>query len=222
MTLSPATLRLLQQAGQGLYSAQQAVSADVQAFGARVLALTASQPFDPDNDSAYKQLRSLARMAHELQAMEEQLKALYAQAGDAVRPELGLLVALPHNSNASSASGPGARRPDKGSAQEAVVKSAGSAAKTAKKARPGPKPAQAKAPRPARPSANDEKVLAHLKSVLERDSFKPLTHANIAQAAKMPVGSVGIALRRLAAAGLVNESKGSYRLGSAEPAETRP
>lgn len=222
MTLSPATLRLLQQAGQGLYSAQQAVSADVQAFGARVLALTASQPFDPDNDSAYKQLRSLARMAHELQAMEEQLKALYAQAGDAVRPELGLLVALPHNSNASSASGPGARRPDKRSAQEAVVKSAGSAAKTAKKARPGPKPAQAKAPRPARPSANDEKVLAHLKSVLERDSFKPLTHANIAQAAKMPVGSVGIALRRLAAAGLVNESKGSYRLSSAEPAETRP
>ena len=103
-----------------------------------------------------------------------------------------------------------------------MVKSAGSAAKTAKKARPGPKPAQAKAPRPARPSANDEKVLAHLKSVLERDSFKPLTHANIAQAAKMPVGSVGIALRRLAAAGLINESKGSYRLGSAEPAETQP
>ena len=210
MTLSPATLKLLQQAGQGLYGAQQAVSADVQSFGAKVLALTASQPFDPDNDSAYRQLRSLARMAHELQAMEQQLRSLYAQAGDAVRPELGLLVALPHASNAS---GQGARRPDNGGAQEAVIKSGGRAAK---KARPRAKPAKPKAPRPARPSPNDEKVLAHLSSVLDRNSFRPLTHASIAQAARMPLGSVGISLRRLAAAGLIAESNGSYRLGASD------
>ena len=198
MSLSPLTLKLMQQAGQGLFGAQQAVSADVQLLGARVVALTASQPFDPDNDSAYKQLRSLARMAHELQAMEQQLKALYAQASEALQPQLAVLTALPHHS------GHGAQRPDRASAQEAVIKPA--PARAAKKA------TKNNVRRPARLSPNDVKVMAHLQGVLERQSFRPLTHASIAHAARMPVGSVGIALRRLAAAGLIAERKGSYRL----------
>ena len=200
MSLSPSTLQLMQQAGQGLFGAQQAVSADVQLLGARVVALTASQPFDPDNDNAYKQLRALARMAHELQTMEQQLKTLYAQASEAMQPELAVLTALAHHS------GRAASHPDKDSAQEAVIKPA--SARAVKKAKPA-----TKAQRPARPSPNDEKVLAHLKGVLDRSSFRPLTHASIAQAAGMPLGSVGIALRRLAAAGLIRVSKGSYQLG---------
>lgn len=204
MSLSPSTLKLMQQAGQGIFGAQQAVSADVQSLGARVVALMTSQPFHPDNDGAYRQLRALARMAHELQAMEEQLKALYEQAGEAVRPELAVLTALPHHSGRAAA------RPDKESAQEAVIKRASTrVSKTAKnKARPL--------------SGNDQKVLGHLQNVLDRQSFRPLTHASMAQAAGMPLGSVGISLRRLAAAGLIRESKGSYRLGASAGASAAP
>lgn len=216
MTLSPATLKLLQQAGQGLFDAQQAVSADVQLFGSRVVALTASQPFNPENDSAYRELRALARMAHELQTMEEQLRALYAQAGEVVRPEMAILTALPN------LSGQGAWRAgaDKANAQEAVVRAAPDRA--AKKARPAIKAGKAKTKtqRPSRPSPNDEKVLTHLGRVLDSSGFKPLTHASIAQAAKMPLGSVGIALRRLAAAGLIAQSNGSYRMGRASTAQS--
>ena len=64
-----------------------------------------------------------------------------------------------------------------------------------------------------RMSANDEKVLAHLKQVLDRRSWKTFTHAAVAQGAGIPLGSVGLAIRRVIAAGAVREGqKGSYRL----------
>ena len=47
----------------------------------------ASEPFSNDADRAYGQLRTIARMAHELQAMEEQLKTLYGSAMELAAPE---------------------------------------------------------------------------------------------------------------------------------------
>lgn len=64
-----------------------------------------------------------------------------------------------------------------------------------------------------RMSANDEKILAYFKTVLDRRSWKPLTHAIIGQGAGIPLGSVGLAIRRVIAVGAVREGKkGSYRL----------
>ena len=66
---------------------------------------------------------------------------------------------------------------------------------------------------PRRVSANDEKVLAYLKTVLDRRSWKAFTHAAVAQGAGIPLGSVGLAIRRVIALGTVREGqKGSYRL----------
>lgn len=62
-------------------------------------------------------------------------------------------------------------------------------------------------------TSNDEKVLTHLRQVLDRRSWKTLTQAAIAQGAGIPLGSVSLALRRVIAAGGIREGqKGSYRL----------
>ncbi|HEX5364854.1 MAG TPA: hypothetical protein VFW59_11350, partial [Gallionella sp.] len=87
MSLSASTLSAIHQAGQGLHEAHHAVTQAVQAAAEQMVATVASQPFSPESDRAYAQLRSVARLAHELQAMEEQMKALYTSAAQMVTPE---------------------------------------------------------------------------------------------------------------------------------------
>lgn len=94
MSIAPNTLLSLQQAGESLHAARQAFGHDVQLNASRVVGIVASEPFSNDADRAYAQLRTIARMAHELQAMEEQLKTLYGSAMELVAPETPVLVAL--------------------------------------------------------------------------------------------------------------------------------
>ncbi|MEO7160746.1 MAG: hypothetical protein ABJA84_09620 [Polaromonas sp.] len=200
MSLSPSTLSVIQQAGQALYTARQAVSRAVQENAQQMVAMVASQPFSPESDRAYAQLRAVARMAQELKAMEEQLEVLYIAAAEMVQPETPVLAALPGHERRSRS-----RSEDAGEdAEEVVVKTAPSGK---------PKTHEGKSPKPARQSANDEKVLGYLKTVLDRRSWKTLTQAGIASGAGIPLGSVGLALRKLLAAGSLREgSKGAYRL----------
>lgn len=94
MSISPKTLLLLQKAGENLYAARNALAQDVQQHASRVVHMVASEPFGNDADRAYAQLRSIARMAHELQAMEEQLKTLYGSAMELAAAEPPVLVDL--------------------------------------------------------------------------------------------------------------------------------
>ena len=81
------------------------------------------------------------------------------------------------------------------------------------KAKPLRKRAKETASQPQRLSSNDEKVLAHLQKVLDRRSWVTLTQGTIAQGAGIPLGSVGLAMRRLVVAEAVRErGQGSYRL----------
>lgn len=208
MSIAPTTLLSLQQAGESLYAARQAFAQEVQHNASRVVGIVASDPFSNDADRAYTQLRTIARMAHELQAMEEQLKTMYGSAIELAAPETPVLVALSDRPNRSSAR---ANASSTDSAEDVVVKPA-SPKKSLKK-----KVTANVTTEPANPhqrmSANDEKVLAHLKQVLDRRSWKTFTHAAVAQGAGIPLGSVGLAIRRVIAAGTVREGqKGSYRL----------
>ena len=162
MSLSPSTLSAIQQAGEGLHSARRAVSDAVQATAERMVATVADQPFSPESDRAYAQLRRVARMAHELQAMEDQLRVLYTSAAEMMEPETPVLVALP---------GHGARSRSRAvetnlGAEDAVLKTAASRES---------KRQEGKAEKPKSPSSNDEKVLSYLKAVLDRRSWKSLT-----------------------------------------------
>ena len=209
MSISPKTLLLLQKAGENLYAARNALAQDVQQHASRVVHMVASEPFGNDADRAYAQLRSIARMAHELQAMEEQLKTLYGSAMELAAAEPPVLVDLSDRSPRARVQ-PSALGVEE--AQDVQIKPVQPKQPLRKKA------TASVSAEPARPrqrlSANDQKVLAYLKQVLDRRSWKPLTQVAIADGAGIPKGSVGLALRRVIDAGMVREGqKGNYRLG---------
>lgn len=200
MSLSPPTLSVIQQAGQALHIARQAVSRAVQENAEQMVATVASQPFSPESDQAFAKLRTVARLAHELNAMEEQLKVLYASAVEMMKPPTPVLTALAGPARDSRFLSADARE----DAEEAVVKTMPSRT---------PKIRQGQREKPHRQSRNDAKVLGYLKTVLDRRSWKFLTQADIANGSDIPLGSVGLALRRLAVAGILREgNKGAYRL----------
>ncbi|EER62281.1 conserved hypothetical protein [Acidovorax delafieldii 2AN] len=208
MPIAPTTLLSLQQAGESLYAARQAFAQEVQHNASRVVGIVASEPFSNDADRAYGQLRTIARMAHELQAMEEQLKALYGAAMELTAPETPVLVALSDRHSRTRAH-PNATGNE--GAEDVVVKPA--LKKQSPKKRAATKVGTEPASQPQRLSANDEKVLAHLRQVLDRRGWKTFTQASIAQGAGIPLGSVGLAIRRVIAAGAIREGqKGRYRL----------
>lgn len=209
MSISPKTLLLLQKAGENLYAARNALAQDVQQHASRVVHMVASEPFGNDADRAYAQLRSIARMAHELQAMEEQLKTLYGSAMELAAAEPPVLVDLSDRSPRARVQ-PSALGVEE--AQDVQIKPVQPKQPLRKKA------TASVTAEPARPrqrlSANDQKVLAYLKQVLDRRSWKPLTQVAIADGAGIPKGSVGLALRRVIDAGMVREGqKGNHRLG---------
>lgn len=208
MSIAPNTLLSLQQAGESLHAARQAFAQEVQQNASRVVGIVASEPFSNDADRAYAQLRTIARMAHELQAMEEQLKTLYGSAMELVAPETPVLVALADRPTRSRAR---ASTSSIESAEDVVVKPG--LQKKPSKNRATSKVTAEPSSQPQRLSANDEKVLAYFKDVLDRRSWKTLTQAAIAQGAGIPLGSVSLAIRRVIAARAVREGqKGSYRL----------
>ena len=209
MSIAPKTLLSLQQAGESLYAARQAFAQEVQNNASRVVGIVASEPFSNDADRAYGQLRTIARMAHELQAMEEQLKTLYGSAMELAAAEPQVLVDLSDRSPRARVQ-PSALGVEE--AQDVQIKPVQPKQPLRKKA------TASVTAEPARPrqrlSANDQKVLAYLKQVLDRRSWKPLTQVAIADGAGIPKGSVGLALRRVIDAGMVREGqKGNYRLG---------
>lgn len=208
MSIASTTLLSLQQAGESLYAARQAFAQEVQHNASRVVGIVASEPFSNDADRAYGQLRTIARMAHELQAMEEQLKTLYGSAMELTAPETPVLVAL-SDRHPSVRAHPNATGTE--GAEDVVVKPARQ--KQPPKKRAATKVSTESVSRPPRLSSNDEKVLGYLQQVLDRRGWKTFTQATIAQGAGIPLGSVGLAMRRVIAAGAVREGKkGSYRL----------
>lgn len=208
MSISPSTLLALQKAGESLHAARQAFAQEVQSNAGRVVGMVASEPFSAEADRAYAQLRAVARMAHELQSIEEQLKTMYGAAAEMMQPETPVIVALPGHGRRSRAH-QGAESFD--DAQDVLVKPVPH--RQSPKAKPLRKRMKETASQPQRLSSNDEKVLAHLKKVLDRRSWVTLTQGTIAQGAGIPLGSVGLAMRRLVAAEAVRErGKGSYRL----------
>ena len=201
MSISPSTLLALQKAGEGLHTAREAFAQEVQSNAGRVVGIVASEPFSSEADRAYAQLRAVARMAHELQSIEEQLKTMYGGAAEMMQPETPVIVALPDHGRRSRAhQGAG----DLDEAEDVIVKPA--LHRQSPKAKPLRKRAKETASQPQRLSSNDEKVL-------DRRSWVTLTQGSIAQGAGIPLGSVGLAMRRLVVAEAVRErGKGSYRL----------
>ena len=222
MSLSKTTLSSIQQAGQALHKATVVVAGAVRSQAEHMVATVASQPFQAEGEQAFTNFKMLARLSQDLLSLEEQLKALYATASELASPEMDVVAALPHSSPRSRA----AVSASDDVAEDVVVKPASvrrakpvakKAAVAAKPAKPT-KPAQAqkveKTAKPAALTANDSRVLQYLKSVLKPGQPAPLTGVAISKGSGLPLGSVGISMKKVIASGAVKKSgRSTYLLG---------
>jgi len=210
MSLSKSTLSAIQIAGQGLHQATVVVSAAVREQAEHMVATVASQPFQAEGEQAFANFRLLARLSQDLLGLEQQLRQLYATAAELASPEMDVVASLPHTSGRARASDAN------DTAEDAVVKPA-----TQRRAAPGARKTHsakstAKATTKASAvtlTANDKKVLDHLKKVLKAGAWTDLTGAAVAQGAGMPLGSVGVSLKKVIASGAIKKKgRSSYQL----------
>ena len=231
MSLSKTTLSAIQQAGQALHKATVVVASAVREQAEHMVATVASQPFQAEGEQAFANFKMLAHLSQELLALEEQLKNLYATASELASPVMDVVAALPRPSARARA----AAQAQNDVAEDAVVKPASvrSAKRTAKPA-DVEKPVKTSAKKAAKANtksstktsakkaaaavaltANDSKVLDYLKTVLKVGEWAELTGAAVAKGAAMPLGSVGISLKKVVAFGAVKKrGRGSYMLAA--------
>lgn len=96
MSVTPDTLSFIQQAGQSIDAARQALVEAVAQQGKVVASAVVEQPFGAVNDKLFAQWKTLARLAQEVQSIEDQFKAIYETAVGLKACDIQVLVALPH------------------------------------------------------------------------------------------------------------------------------
>jgi hypothetical protein len=223
MSLSKTTLSAIQQAGQALHKATVVVASAVREQAEHMVTTVASQPFQAEGEQAFANFKMLAHLSQELLALEEQLKNLYATASDLASPVMDVVAALPRPSARARAAAqaendvaedavvkPASVRSAKRMAKPAAVKTSAKKAAKATTKTTGKKSSVAMAL-----TANDSKVLDYLKTVLKAGEWVELTGAAVSKGAGMPLGSVGISMKKVVAFGAVNKSgRGSYQLAA--------
>lgn len=209
MSLNPRILQSIQQAGQSIHDCREMLKAEVSRHTEQLVSVMASQPLGPSADSAFSQLKQVARIHQEMQALEEQLRGIYQSAAQIKSEEVQVIEALPHR-RASTATA-AVQVED----AQVIQKAAGQKQRKAKAGKPG-KPsakAQPRKHRGGRVSTNDEKVLAALRRLLKISKNATLSQAQIATEAGIPGGSIAASIRRLQDAGAVQQmARGQYRL----------
>lgn len=209
MSITPDTLSKIQLAGQSIHAARQAMVEAVAQQGQLVASAVIDQPFSSGNDKLFAQWKNLARMAQEVQSIEEQFKTIYETAAGLMPREIQMLVALPHVPR------------KKGPVRSHVVEDATvkDMTVTPKGIKRGPKRKNSFVkpnvvpPNLATLKGNHAKVLDFHRAHLNRKSWKPMTHAALAEGAGIPAGSVGASIARLKGDGLLlADDKGGYKL----------
>lgn len=181
MSLSQRNLSSIQKAGQAVHGASEAIAAAVADQAQSMIARVASQPFDAESDQAIARFKLLSGLSQGLIAVEAKLQELYAIAADLANPASDVIV-LPSI---------GSRKSAENSAAVDVVAKPAKAAKKVK--RSGRKPAAL--------TANDAKLLKFLQKKLKADKATALTGVQMSAGSKLPLGSVGLSLKKIVASG---------------------
>lgn len=206
MSLSVNTLQSLQQAGQCIYDCRERLKAEVSRHTERLVSVMANQPTGPTVDGVFAQVKQVARLHQELQALEDQLRHIYQTAEQIKGDEIEVIDALPHRRVSGSSAPP---------ATEDARMVVSPVAKKVKKARPSREiPSQTDVShRPGRVSANDEKVYRALRRLLKTHKGEQLSQSQIAREAGIPVGSIGVSIKRLVRVGRISHNqRGAYHI----------
>ena len=209
MSLSKTTLSAIQQAGQALHKATVVVAGAVREQAEHMVATVASQPFQAEGEQAFTHFKMLARLSQDLLALEQQLKNLYATASDLSNPVMDVVATLPRPRARAAALA------QNEVAEDAVIKPMLTAKRVAKAAKTAAQPTPKKTGNGGALTANDSKVLDYLKTVLKLGEWTELTGAKVADGAGLPLGSVGVSLKKVIASGAVKKrGRGSYQLSA--------
>ena len=227
MSLSKTTLSAIQQAGHALHKATVVVAGAVREQAEHMVATVASQPFQAEGEQACANFKMLARLSQDLLTLEEQLKNIYATASDLASPVMDVVAALPRpgararaaaltqNEVAEDAVVKPVRIAKSAAGKEAVKSKAKTTVKTAGKTavKAAVKTTRKKAVEAGALTANDGKVLDYLKTILKVGEWADLTGSKVAEGSGLPLGSVGISLKKVIASGAVKKrGRGSYQL----------
>lgn len=214
------TLAHVQQAGQAVSTAREQLNLQLQRQVDKLATVVAAQPFGPDADRAYAQLRAVARMAQELQSIEDQLVQVYKAAAQFEEAQdIQILVALPRHQAKAASIAVGTATKGAVDAQEVLPRRRTPKPRTAKPSRAQPKTTATattttSAQRRSLGATNEDRLLAGLKQHLNKRSWTPMTQAQMAQTTGLPQGSVGAALSRVIASGrVIMGERGQYKLG---------
>ncbi|WP_342619530.1 hypothetical protein [Rhodoferax sp. GW822-FHT02A01] len=195
MSLYQKNLSFIQKAGQAAHNAAEAFGQTVRAQGEALVANLSSQPFGTESDQVIERFKLLSSLSQGLVAVESQLQKLFALANELADPVEDVIVLRDV-----------AKR-------GAISNAAAVDVKAAKKVKASKKTGR-KAAAPGALTANDSKLLSYLQGVLKADVGTAVTGAALAAGAKLPLGSVGISLKRVLATGAVKlVGRGTYQLG---------
>jgi hypothetical protein len=195
MSLSPKNLSSIQKAGQAAHDATEAIAATVRTQAESMVANMASAPFSAESEQAISRFKTLSQLSQGLTAVEAQLQELYAVASDLASAASDVIV-LPAISKRKASTN--------ASAVDVVAKPA-KAAKQVKPKKGGRKAVSL--------TANDTKLLSYLQGTLKSDAATAITGNAMADGSGMPLGSVGLSLKKILATGAVKlVGRGTYQL----------
>lgn len=210
MSIASNTLSHLQAAGMAVHIAAEALQQELQAHSQALMEQMTLQPFGVEVDGAYQQMRQVARLAHEINSLEQQLSAIYQEASQVVQVDTPVLPALPSAGRSrrvkqveGSVSNPNGEIED-----ATVVAGRGLAPKVPHKvSRRGPT-----GPLEGGKESNPDRLLKALRKIL-KGKAKAVGHAEMAQVSGLPRGSVGASIKKLLEAHkLTIDASGTYRL----------
>lgn len=203
MSLSQRNLSSIQKAGQAVHSASEAIATAVLEQAQSMVARIANQPYDAASEQALGRFKLLSGLSQGLIAVEARLQELYAIAGELANPASDVIV-LPSIGSRKSA------------ANAAAVDVVAKPIKAAKKSKRAGRARAALSP-------NDAKLLAFLQGRLKADESVAMTGSQMAKGSKLPLGSVGLSLKKLVATGAVKiTGRGSYQLGASPTLSPAP
>jgi hypothetical protein len=197
MTLSPKMLSIIQKAGTAVFNADVALKAAVSDCAKKVRNSMTDNPFDVGDADLYENWKTVARISQAMTAIEAELQKVHAMALS--RPVITAKAPLQLLASVD--------------VTDAVVKRGPRKLKAAKKA--GARTAK-KATSRARGSDrqdNTARVLTHLQTVLNADSFVKLNQSAVAIAVGVPKGSIGASTKKLLKDGkLIQGERGQFKL----------
>jgi hypothetical protein len=194
MSLSQKNLASIQKAGQAAQGASEAIAAAVRTQAASMVLSVASQPFGAESEQAIARFKVLARLSQGLAAVEKELQSLYAIATDLANPASDVisLPSVPKHEATNAAAVDVVAKPVKNTAKK----------KSSRK--------------PAVLTENDNKLLRFLNRVLKNRDAVVIAGSKMAEGSGLPLGSVGVSLKKIIASGAVDQvGRGTYKLGAA-------